>query len=320
MPSGADRDKTIASRCTSLRLNRTIKNPVDVGERAGKVSQMDHQTIRIPVTESISIVADVAGRRGAPTVVLGHGGGQTRHSWDKAERQLAEAGYFAINYDLRGHGDSDWSSDADYSLETRADDLAAVAAIGSRPLALVGASLGGITAMVAASRGLDPDALVLVDVVPKMNQKGVAKITAFMTAYPDGFASLEEAADAISAYYPDRPRPKDLSGLNKNLRRGQDNRFRWHWDPRWMDSPRGDPRFLLKMMDDADWTDRVPTLLVRGMKSDMVDDDGVADLRRRVPHLEIADIGGAGHMVAGDRNDEFNAAVVDFLARVMPSS
>ncbi len=279
---------------------------------------MTGETIRIPIAGGLTLAADIDGPRGAPTVILGHGGGQTRHSWDKAEQQLAAAGYFAINYDLRGHGDSDWSTDGDYSLEARADDLAAVAGQGSRPFALVGASLGGITAMVAASRGLDPAALVLVDIVPKMSQKGVARITSFMTANPNGFASLEEAADAISAYYPERPRPKDLSGLKKNLRQGADGRWRWHWDPSWMQSPRGDPRFLLKMMDAADWTDRVPTLLVRGMKSDIVDDDGVDDLRRRIPALEIADIRGAGHMVAGDRNDEFNGAVIEFLSRVMP--
>lgn len=276
------------------------------------------ETIRIPIDGGLSLAADIAGPKGAPTVVLGHGGGQTRHSWDKAEQQLARAGYFAINYDLRGHGDSDWSTDGDYSLEARADDLAAVVRFGSPPFALVGASLGGITAMVAASRGLTPAALVLVDIVPKMSARGVAKITAFMTGNPDGFASLEAAADAISAYYPDRPRPKDLSGLKKNLRQGADGRWRWHWDPSWMHSPRGDPRELLNIMDAADWTDRVPTLLVRGMKSDIVDDDGVEDLRRRIPKLEIADIRGAGHMVAGDKNDEFNGAVIDFLRRVMP--
>ena len=87
-----------------------------------------------------------------------------------------------------------------------------------------------------------------------------------------------------------------------------------------MKSDRGDPRYLLELLDEADWTDYLPTLLVRGMKSDIVDDDGVADLHRRIPHLEIADIRGAGHMVAGDRNDEFNAAVIDFLQRVMPAS
>jgi len=279
---------------------------------------MNPATIRIPVAPGVEIAADVAGPRGAPTVILGHGGGQTRHSWDKAEQQLAAAGYFAINYDLRGHGDSDWSSDGDYGVETRARDLMAVAREGAQPFALVGASLGGITALMAACLGLEPAALVLVDIVPKMSQKGVARIRGFMTANPDGFASLEEAADAISAYYPDRPRPRDLSGLNKNLRRGTDGRFHWHWDQRMMTDTRADPRHMLDLMDRADWTDRIPTLLVRGMKSDIVDDDGVADLRRRIPDLEIADIRGAGHMVAGDRNDEFNAAVLAFLARVMP--
>jgi len=280
---------------------------------------MHSETIRIPVAPGVAIAADVAGRKGAPTVVLGHGGGQTRHSWDKCERQLAAAGYYAINYDLRGHGDSDWSPDGDYAVTTRANDLIKVTAQGSEPFALVGASLGGVTALMAACMGLEPAALVLVDIVPKMSPAGVAKIRGFMMANPDGFASIEEAADAISAYYPDRPRPKDLSGLNKNLRLHPDGRYRWHWDQRMMTDQRADPQHLVEMLDAADWTDRIPTLLVRGMKSDIVTDDGVADLRRRIPHLEIADIRGAGHMVAGDRNDEFNAAVIDFLSRTMPA-
>lgn len=280
---------------------------------------MQHRTIRISVAPGVEIAADLAGPDGAPTVVLGHGGGQTRHSWDKCEVQLARAGFQAINYDLRGHGDSDWSADGDYGIETRAHDLMAVAAHGSRPLALVGASLGGITALMAATLGLEVDALVLVDIVPKMSPIGVAKIRGFMMANPDGFASIEDAADAISAYYPDRPRPKDLSGLNKNLRHRADGRYHWHWDQRMMTDTRADPSHMLALLDAADWTDRVPTLLVRGMKSDIVDDDGVADLQRRIPHLEIADIRGAGHMVAGDKNDEFNAAVIEFLTRVMPA-
>ena len=283
------------------------------------MNRANPQTLRIPIADGLTLAADIAGPTGAPTVILGHGGGQTRHSWDKCELQLAEAGYFAINYDLRGHGDSDWSRDGEYTMEARADDLRRVAAAGSRPFALVGASMGGVTALVAATLGLDAAAIVLVDIVPKMNLAGADKVRGFMGASPNGFASLEEAADAISAYYPDRPRPKDLSGLHKNLRLGDDGRYRWHWDPRMMADMRGDPRRLLETMDAADWTDRIPTLLIRGMKSDIVDDDGVADLRRRIPALEVADIRGAGHMVAGDRNDEFNAAVIEFLRRVMPA-
>ena len=279
---------------------------------------MQPETIRIAIAGGLSLTADVAGPRGAPTVVLGHGGGQTRHSWDRCEQQLARAGYFAINYDLRGHGDSDWSPGGDYAIETRARDLITVAGQGSGPVALVGASLGGITALVAASLGFEVAALVLVDIVPKMSPVGVAKIRNFMMAHGEGFASHAEAADAISAYYPDRPRPKDLSGLSKNLRLGEDGRYRWHWDQRMMTDVRADPAHMLALLDRAEWTDRVPTLLVRGMKSDIVTDDGVADLRRRIPALEIADIRGAGHMVAGDKNDEFNAAVIEFLTRVMP--
>lgn len=279
---------------------------------------MSAETIRIAMDDGIELVADAAGPPDAPMVILGHGGGQTRHSWDKCEQQLAAAGYRAVNYDLRGHGDSGWSADGDYSIGRRARDLAAIAAQARGPLALVGASLGGITALVAASQGLDIAALVLVDIVPKVSPAGTQKIRDFMAASPDGFASLEEAADAISAYYPDRPRPSDLSGLNKNLRLGDDGRYRWHWDPRMLTGMRGTSANLLAIMDAADWTDRVPTLLVRGMKSDIVTDDGVEDLRRRIPALEVANIGGAGHMVAGDRNDEFNAAVIAFLTRVMP--
>ncbi len=282
---------------------------------------MQPATIRIALPGGLGLAADIAGPRGAPTVVLGHGGGQTRHSWDKCELQLASAGYFAINYDLRGHGDSDWSPDGDYAIETRAADLIAVAGQGSTPVALVGASLGGLTALVAAAQGFAVAALVLVDVVPRMSAVGVAKIQSFMTAHGDGFASHAEAADAISAYYPDRPRPKDLSGLSKNLRLGADGRYRWHWDMRMMTDTRAEPGHMLDLLECPDhrgWSERIPTLLVRGMKSDIVTDEGVADLQRRIPALEIADIRGAGHMVAGDRNDEFNAAVIEFLSRVMP--
>lgn len=275
-------------------------------------------TIRIPVAGGLHIVADEMGRRGAPTVILGHGGGQTRHSWDRAGHELAEAGYHVLNYDLLGHGESDWEPDGDYSFDRRAGDLAAIRACASEKFALVGASLGGLSAMAAACAGTVPDALVLVDVVARLATEGVERIFGFMTANPDGFATVEEAADSISAYYPDRPRPARLDGLSKNLRLRDDGRYRWHWDPEFLSGGTGQHAFP-DLLDDAQWTGKVPTLLVRGMKSDIVNDEGVADLRARIPALEIADIGGAGHMVAGDRNDLFNAALLAFLGRVMPA-
>lgn len=274
-------------------------------------------TIRIPVDGGLHIVADELGERGAPLVVLGHGGGQTRHSWDRAGHELAAAGYHVINYDLLGHGESDWEPDGDYSFRRRAADLALLRELGGKRFAFVGASLGGLSAMAAASHGTEPDAIVLVDVVARLSENGVKRIIGFMSANPEGFASLEEAADAIAAYYPDRPRPARLDGLRKNLRLGDDGRFHWHWDPKFLSGGRNHG-VIEALLDGASWTARVPTLLVRGMKSDIVTDAGVADLSARLQKLEVVDIGGAGHMVAGDRNDQFNAAVIAFLARVMP--
>ena len=276
-------------------------------------------TLRIPVAGGLHIVADELGERGAPSIILGHGGGQTRHSWDRAGVEMARAGYHVINYDLLGHGQSDWEPDGDYSFERRSDDLEAICQHVARPLAFVGASVGGLSAMAAACRGLVPDALVLVDIVAKASPAGVQRILGFMSANPEGFASVEHAADAISAYYPDRPRPARLDGLAKNLRETDDGRWRWHWDPQFL-VVKHQKESLEQMLQGAAWMSHVPTLLVRGMKSDIVTDEGVADMQERIAHLEIADIGGAGHMVAGDRNDQFNDAVLGFLNRVMPAN
>lgn len=262
-------------------------------------------------------MADELGDPDAPTVILGHGGGQTRHSWDRAGHELAEAGYHVVNYDLLGHGESDWEPGGDYSLERRASDLAAITRRASGPFAYVGASLGGLSAIAAACHGEVPEALVLVDVVLRLSETGVERIISFMSANPQGFGSLEEAAEAVSAYYPDRKRPRNAEGLRKNLRLGADGRFYWHWDPRFLTG--GRPGVLLEdMFLQAEWPQTVPTLLVRGVKSDIVTDEGVDHLAARIKRFEIADISGAGHMVAGDRNDLFNAAVIEFLGRIMP--
>jgi pimeloyl-ACP methyl ester carboxylesterase len=180
---------------------------------------------------------------------------------------------------------------------------------------LVGASLGGMTALTAAGEhpGL-ARGLVLVDVVVQVERKGVERIRDFMTARPDGFASLEEAADAIAAYNPHRPRPSNLDGLRKNLRLDADGRWRWHWDPAFMridDEPQRqiDPQRL----GAAAARVAIPTLIVRGAESDVVSEAGVADMLRRISTARVADVAAAGHMVAGDDNDVFATALEGFL-------
>lgn len=277
----------------------------------------------------IRLAADVAGPADGPTVVLLHGGGQTRHAWHGTWRYLVEHGWRAWTVDLRGHGDSEWSGDGQYEMQSFADDVTEIArSIGSetgRPPVLVGASLGGLSSLISIA-GADPQAdlargLVLVDVAHKLEERGTDRIGAFMTDNLDGFATLDDAADAIAAYNPHRPRPTNLDGLAKNLRQGPDGRWRWHWDPRFVVGKFGsadETRFttvgpnLLERSADAL---AVPTLLVRGRSSDLLSEEGAREFLERVPHAEFADVAGAGHMVVGDRNEVFNTAVLDFLDR-----
>lgn len=277
----------------------------------------DIRQLTYRMSDGVRLVADVGGDPSRPAVVLMHGGGQTRHSWSGATRALVQAGYRAINFDARGHGDSDWSPSGDYHMSRRARDLGEVLRDIRTPVAFVGASMGGITALYAVGEGVKPApaALVMVDIVPRPDPVGAGKIHAFMTANPDGFASLEEAADAVSAYNTHRPRPKDVSGLARNLRE-RDGRLFWHWDPKML----GEPGELLPgdiMMTHARRI-HMPTLLVRGMASDVVTDANVAEFQQAVPSLEVFNVSGAGHMVAGDHNDVFNTGVIQFLQRHMP--
>lgn len=281
--------------------------------------------MQISVGRGMHLAADVGGPADGPTVVLLHGGGQTRHSWAGTWRVLVEAGWRAWSVDLRGHGESDWAPDGDYSLDAFAGDVRALAESLPRPPVLVGASLGGLSSLVAVTDSADQArtarALVLVDVAHRMEASGRDRIGAFMTGNLGGFASLEEAADVIAAYNPHRPRPTDLSGLAKNLRLREDGRWVWHWDPAFVNGKFGsadetrasviDPKRLDLAVDAL----RIPTLLVRGRSSDLLSEEGAQDFLQRVPHAEFADVAGAGHMVAGDRNEVFNRAILDFLER-----
>jgi pimeloyl-ACP methyl ester carboxylesterase len=273
----------------------------------------------------VALAADSYGDADAPPALLAHGGGQTRHSWGGTAALLANRGYRAITVDLRGHGDSEWAPDGDYSLDAFAADLRAVIDQIGTPPALIGASLGGLSSLVAIARADDPaamaSALVLVDVAVHLEPAGTARIGDFMRANPDGFATLDEVADAVASYNPHRPRPTDLSGLRKNVRLGDDGRWRWHWDPRFMGNPDIDePRtFLVREQLEADARSlKLPTLLVRGGQSDLLSEAGARSFLALAPHSEFVDVPGAGHMVAGDRNDTFNAGIVDFLGRHLP--
>jgi pimeloyl-ACP methyl ester carboxylesterase len=278
---------------------------------------MDPRFVRFEGFEGIHLVADVWGDDDSWPVLLMHGGGQTRHAWGNTAQVLAGNGWRAVSLDLRGHGDSEWALNGDYSFTTYAADCMAVADQLGRPPVLVGASLGGITAMLAegGSDRVVSSGLVVVDITHRTNPAGVKRIRDFMSSGLRGFANLEEAAQAIAAYTPNRPKRVNPGGLMKVLRQRRDGRWYWHWDPRFLDRGRTEvPHEEFQELFQAAMRNiRVPTLLVRGKLSDVVTEEGVREFLRQIPGAKAADVGGAAHMVAGDQNDAFSKAVIEFL-------
>ncbi len=176
---------------------------------------------------------------------------------------------------------------------------------------------GGVSLVACGEDRVDATALVLVDIGHKLEREGTQKIQAFMSQRPEGFESLEQVADAIASYQPHRKRPRDLSGLAKNVRLGADGRYHWHWDPRFRNGHRDFDRREERLTACAKAL-RLPTLLVRGGLSDVLSEEGAREFLDLCPHSEYVNVTSAGHMVAGDRNDVFADAVIEFLFRVVP--
>lgn len=287
--------------------------------------------VRVLVADGIDLVGEAWGAPEAESVVLLTGAGQTRQAWGQTGEALARAGYRAIAVDHRGHGDSSWpTGDRPYGIEVIVDDVVSLCRSFDRPV-VVGASLGGLSALVGiADRGtIDARALVMVDVAPRLELDGAERILKFMAGHPDGFGSLDEAADWIAAHLPTRRRPATTAGLEKVLRPHGD-RWRWHWDPRFLEGLLSDidqnaggaeARFeaMRQRLLGAASKLRIPTLLVRGAMSDVVSDAGAREFLTAVPHAHYADVSGAGHMVAGDQNDAFTTAILAFLADLPPA-
>jgi pimeloyl-ACP methyl ester carboxylesterase len=284
---------------------------------------MTRATVVFDGAPGIRLVADTFGDPDAPAVLMLHGGGQTRHAWHASATNLADAGWRAITVDLRGHGESTHPRPPAYALEDfTADTRALIAALADSPV-VVGASLGGIAGLLAVT---EPPAapvagLVLVDVAHRFQPRGGGRIVSFMEEHPDGFASLTDAADAVAAYLPHRARPREETGLRHNLRRN-DGRWTWHWDPEILTQARA------TIQDQTELSERLtkaatqlchPCLLVRGAESDVL----TAAIAHEFVALAgtattLAEVPCAGHMVAGDNNDAFTAAIRAWLDACAP--
>ena len=265
----------------------------------------------------IKIAADVWGSNNEELVILLHGGGQTRHAWGDTGKKLAEAGYHSVALDLRGHGDSEWHADGDYSIRAYKDDLVSIINEIGKPARLVGASLGGMASLVLAGDEINSDlctALIMVDIGIYPDPVGSDRIVSFMLSGEKGFDSLEDAAKSISDYLPHRKKPKDLEGLKKNLR-SKDGRYYWHWDPRFIRRKPGsqDREGYFDLQLKAAEKVTIPTLLIRGALSDVVTMEDVDYFLSVISHAKFVEIEKAAHMIAGDRNDIFAEEAIKFL-------
>ena len=272
------------------------------------------------VSEDREIIASEWGDNVNPLVIMLHGGGQTRHSWKGVAAKIANLGFHVIAHDLRGHGESFWDSDGDYTFDAHRDDLVKIIQQLGKKANLVGASLGGMISLSLAGHEEESkhcSGLIMVDIGMRPNDEGSDRIVEFMRSGAKGFASVEEAADAVSGYLPHRERPKDISGLKKNLRLKEDGRYYWHWDPLFLTDRTGmgevrEERF--KQLENSAKRITVPTLLVQGALSDILTNKEKEEFLNAVPHAKFAEIQQATHMVVGDKNDIFAEAIVDFLS------
>ena len=262
------------------------------------------------------------GRPGAdasPSVLYAHGFGQTRRAWAATASILAAHGHAGLAYDARGHGDSGFNADDDpYTGHQFTDDLIVLAGELPRPPVLVAASMGGLFGLLAEARwpGLFR-AMVLVDITPRWESAGLERILAFMTAFPEGFASLEQAAESIAAYLPHRrPRGAGSGALRGLLRQAADGRWRWHWDRRLVDELARDSHRHQDDIATATRAVRCPLLLVSGGRSDLVSGRTVAEFLELAPHARHVQLADATHMLAGDDNDRFTATVLEYLAEL----
>jgi pimeloyl-ACP methyl ester carboxylesterase len=276
------------------------------------------QTVKFRGAEDITLVADEWNGDGASrgSVLMLHGGGQNRFSWKNTGQILAEEGFHVVALDSRGHGDSDRAPGANYTVDALCEDTLRVIEQVGRPVMLIGASMGGMTGMLVADAAGPQKVtkLVLVDVVPRYEKDGSARIREFMASGMDGFESLEEAADAVASYLPHRTKPRSPEGLKKNLRH-RDGRWYWHWDPAFLTAPMDDPFVRVGNLERAVIESTIPILLIRGKLSDVVSAEGVQDFLAKVPRAEFVELSEAGHTAAGDDNDAFSDVVVQFVSR-----
>ena len=264
----------------------------------------------------LSLAAEGFGSPDNPVVLMLHGGAQTRHSWREAAQALAAAGRYAITLDLRGHGQSGWAADGRYDLAAFAADLRAVLTqMQTRPV-VVGASLGGFVALKAMADGgaALASGLVLVDAAPTMSPEGRRALGGVLRRHAAGFASLDDAVQAAREVAP-AGRDIDADLLRRQLRHDEHGRWFWMWDPAFLE---GFNEREFQDLERSASSLKLPTLALYGSQSRIITEPEVARFQELMPGAEFARIEDAGHLLAAERFESFNASLLEFLERRIP--
>lgn len=250
-------------------------------------------------------------------VVFVHGGSQNAHTWDTTIMALGRP---AMAVDLPGHGHSGWRDDGAYSPMNLADDIAvAIAALAPNARLVVGMSLGGLTSMELAVR--HPHlvrSLVMIDITPGVNRAKTKAVVDFVNG-PQSFPSFESLLARTKEHNPTRSESSLRRGILHNAKQLDDGSWQWRYDRSSharSDAPESDApetpdatvAALSPLWDDFERI-ACPLVLVRGALSPVVDDDDVAEARRRQPAIAVEVVEGAGHSIQGDRPVELAALV-----------
>lgn len=296
-------------------------------EEAGLVwgGSPDVERREVAVSDDRRVSALVWGK-GEAEVVLVHGGAQNAHTWDTVALALGRP---LVAIDMPGHGHSSWRDDRNYGPERTADALAlAIEALAPRARLVVGMSMGGLSALILASQHPEwVKRLLLVDVTPGVDHAKAKAIIDFVRG-PEFFESFEAILTRTIAHNPTRSRSSLRRGVLHNAKALPDGRWTWRYDRRWLGDPNGPennrtegkakptPAAGAKVEFASLWDHvarvKAPTLLCRGDRSPVVNDEDVAEMRRRLPAVEVETVADAGHSIQGDQPLELARIIARF--------
>jgi esterase len=250
------------------------------------------------------------GQPGQPQILLLHGGNQSSHSWDLVSLHLSDR-YHVFALDQRGHGDSEWSRDIDYSIDAMVADAAAFIADQQLHDPIVfGHSMGGqVTLNLALQHPTVAKALVIVDVGPELTEEGMKTIGNFVVHNIE-FDDLEVFLDNVVKYDPFRSREHIERTVKYNMLRRVDGKYLSKVDHRRIPMP--NTKLTLDMMKALS----MPVLIVRGAESNIFLPDAAERFAAVLPQGQLVTVGDTGHNVHSGNTAGFIDAVGPFLAEV----